>query len=134
VHLKNGERYNFYRIRTVKIENHQPGKLITINGNFKKQGKYKEVSLWRRIIQNIRSFENLLDSSMKYYEYDGICPKCNSTNITRYESRIVGIKLNDYRRKEYLVESELIHIQCDDCKEFFNEEEMKYIGTIVYYK
>ena len=134
VHLKSGERYNFHNIKYVKIEDEELGKLITIHGNFKKQGKYKPISLWRRMINNITGFERWLTSAMKLYEYEGACPKCESIKLTRYDSEIVGTKLNNYVKKKFLVESELVHIKCNDCKHLFNEETIKYVSTMVYYK
>lgn len=138
IRLKSGERYSFHKIRTIKIEDKEIGKFITINGSIKKegksQGKYKDVSVWRRMIQNITGFERWMPSAMKLYEYEGACPKCESINLTRFDSEIVGTKLNNYKAKKYIVETELVHIKCNGCNHLFNDEQLKYVSTMVYYK
>jgi len=134
IHLKSGERYNYHNIKTVKIEDTENGKLITINGNFKKQGKYTDLFLWKRIINNMRAFDKWLTNVMKLYDYEGACPKCESINLTRFDSEIVGTKLNNYKQKKYLVETELVHIKCNECKHLFNKDSLKYVSTMVYYK
>jgi Zn finger protein HypA/HybF involved in hydrogenase expression len=118
----------------VKIEEGEYGKLYTINGNFKKQGTYKIVKLLKRMINNTKSLDTWLVNAMKLYDYDGACPKCESINLTRYDSEVVGYKLNNHVIKKFLVETELVHIRCNECKHLFNKEQLKYVNTMVYYK
>jgi len=102
VRLKSGELYNFYNIKQVKIIDSDT---IVILGSIKPPnpvsrskyyrtsvGKAKTITVKNQMIANIREFSKFLKENFKYFDFEGVCPICKSTDIQE-----TGIK--KYKRK-----------------------------------
>lgn len=131
----NRTKYHFHKISYVKYE--EDGDLIEIRGNFDKGKKYKIIKLRIEMVKE-HSYNDLmifLKNKFKYYEYDGLCPNCNSSLINKKERLTRVTRLNEYKKKviDYK-DIEEINCFCLNCKTHFKYDNLKYSNTIIYFR